>query len=69
MLQAGVIEHSSSPWSRNMVLAKKTNGSLRFAVDYQKLNDLTYEDSFLLPKSDICLDALDGSKGNFRLRT
>jgi len=34
MLQAGVIEHSSSPWSRNMVLAKKTNGLLWIIKDW-----------------------------------
>ena len=61
MLQAGVIEHCSSPWSSNVVLAKKADGSLRFCVDYRRLNDLTYKDSFPLPRIDTCLDALGGS--------
>lgn len=61
MLQAGVIEPSSSPWSSNVVLAKKSDGSLRFCVDYRRLNDLTYKDSFPLPRIDTCLDALGGS--------
>ena len=61
MLRAGVIEPSSSPWSSNVVLAKKSDGSLRFCVDYRRLNDLTYKDSFPLPRIDTCLDALGGS--------
>jgi len=61
MLQAGVIEHCSSPWLSNVVLAKKSDGTLRFCVDYRRLNDLTYKDSFPLPKIDTCLDALGGS--------
>ena len=62
MLQAGVIENSSSPWSSNVVLAKKSDWSLRFCVDYRRLNDLTYKDSFPLPRIDTCLDALGGSR-------
>jgi len=61
MLQAGVIEPCSSPWSCNVVLAKKADGSLRFCVDYRKLNDITYKDSFQLPRIDTCLDALGDS--------
>jgi transposase InsO family protein len=61
MRQAGVIEPCSSPWSSNVVLAKKSDGTLRFCVDYRKLNDLTYKDSFPLPRIDTCLDALGGS--------
>jgi len=61
MLQVGVVEPSSSPWSSDVVLAKKSDGSLRFFVDYRRLNDLTYKDSFPLPRIDTCLDALGGS--------
>jgi len=32
-----------------------------FCVDYRRLNDLTYKDSFPLPRIDTCLDALGGS--------
>jgi len=61
MLAAGVIEPCSSPWSSNVVLANKSDGSLRFCVDYRRLNDLTYKDSFPLPRIDTCLDALGES--------
>ena len=61
MLQAGVVEPSSSLWSSNVVLAKKSDASLRLCVDYRRLNDLTYKDSFRIPRIDTCLDALGGS--------
>ena len=62
MLRADVIEPCASPWSSNVVLAKKSDGTLRFCVDYRHLNDLTYKDSYPLPRVDSCLDALGGSK-------
>lgn len=61
MLRAGVIEPSASPWSSNVVLARKPDGTHRFCIDYRRLNDLTYKDSFPLPRIDTCLDALGGS--------
>ena len=44
MLDIGVIEGSSSPWSSNIVLVRKKDGSLRFCVDYRKLNQRTIRD-------------------------
>ena len=61
MLAAKVIEPCASPWASNVVLAKKSDGTLRFCVDYRRLNDCTYKDSFPLPHIDSCLDALGGS--------
>jgi len=61
MLQHGIIELAASPWASNVVLVKKKDGSLRFCVDYRKLNLVTYKDSYPLPLIENCLNALSGS--------
>jgi len=40
---------------------KKKDGTLRFCVDYRRLNAVTYKDSYPLPLIDNCLNALSGS--------
>ena len=62
MLQNGIIEPSSSPWASNVVLVRKADNSLRFCVDYRKLNLLSVKDSYPSPRIDICFDALGEAK-------
>ena len=45
MLANDVYEPSFSPWESNVVLVKKTDGTLRFCVDYRQLNNLTVKDT------------------------
>ena len=58
MLQKGIIEPSCSPWSSPIVLIRKKDGSVRFCIDYRKLNSVTVKDSYPLPRIDESLDAL-----------
>ena len=61
MLDAGVIRPSNSPWCNAVVLVRKKDGSLRFCIDFQKLNSLTVKDSHLLPCICETLESLAGT--------
>lgn len=59
---AGIIRPSHSPFSSNVVLVKKHDGSLRMCVDYRQLNQRTVRDNYALPRIDEILDSLSGNK-------
>jgi len=56
MRSQGVIEESRSPWVSPAVLVKKKDGSLRFCVDFRKLNSVTKKDSYPLPRIEDILN-------------
>ena len=61
MLDAGVIRPSNSPWCNAVVLVRKKDGSLRFCIDFRKLNSLTVKDSQPLPRICETLESLAGA--------
>ena len=62
MLDAGAIRESESPYSSNVVLIRKKDGSLRLCIDFRKLNSRTIRDSYNLPRIDDTIDTLIGAK-------
>ncbi len=58
MLNLGVIEESHSDWASRIVLVPKTDGSVRFCVDYRKVNAVSKFDAYPMPRVDELLDRL-----------
>src|SRR6266498_3373461 len=59
MLEQGLIQPSTSPWSFPVVIVKKKNGQLSFCVNYKLLNDVTKKDTYPLPRINEILDVLN----------
>lgn len=62
MLEAGVIEPSTSPWSSPVVIVKKKNNKYRFCIDFRKVNEVTEKDAYPLPQVSATLDKLRNAR-------
>ena len=62
MTRKNLIEPSCSAWSSPAVLIPKRDRSLRFCIDYRKLNEVTIPDSHPLPRINDTLDALGAAQ-------
>ena len=55
MLEFGVIEPSVSPYSSSVVLVPKKDGSVRFCIDFCKLNKVTEFDGEPMPNMEVII--------------
>lgn len=62
MLELGVIEQSESGWSFPILMVPKSDNSLRFCVDFRKLNNVTEKWAYPLPNINSILDKLVNAK-------
>ena len=60
MLEAGTIRPSQSPWCNAIVLVRKKDGSLRFCIDFRRLNAQTKKDSYPLLRIQEVLESMAG---------
>ena len=58
MLNAGIIEKSTSKWASPIVLVRKKDKSLRICVDYRKSNAVSQMEPYPMPRIKELLDRL-----------
>lgn len=58
MLDMDVIEEAECEWASPILFVPKPDGTIRFCVDYRRLNAMTVRDSYPIPRMDECIDSL-----------
>ena len=62
LLDGGAIWPSQSPWCNAIVLVRKKDGTLRFCIDFRRLNACTKKDSYPIPKCPDTVESLVGAR-------
>ena len=62
MLDSGAIRPSWSPWCNAVVLVRKKDGSLRFCIDFHRLNARTKKDTYPLPCMQETMESMVGAQ-------
>ena len=62
MIELGVIEPSISPYSSPIVLVPKKDGSVRFCIDFRKLNKVTEFDAEPMSNMEEVINGMSGHR-------
>ena len=62
MLETKVIRPSCSPWASPIMLVEKKDGTVRFYVDYRKVNSVTKFDAYPMPRIEEVLESIGSAK-------
>ncbi len=62
MKKGGIISKSLSSWTLPVIIVTKKDGSLRYCIDYRKLNKITKTDAHSLPRIDDLLEQFRKAK-------
>ena len=52
LLEKSLIEPANEAWSSPVVMVRKKNGEWRFCIDYRRLNAITQQDAYAIPRID-----------------
>ena len=63
MLDMGVVRPSKSPWASPVVIVPKSDQTIRFCVDYRKLNRVTKMDAYPIPRLDRIIERVAATRG------
>ena len=62
MLDGGAIRPSQSLWCNAVVLVRKKDGSLRFCIDFRRLNARTKKNAYPLPRMQETMESMVGAQ-------
>ena len=62
MIEAGTIRPSNTPYSSNVVIVRKKDDTIRFCIEFRKLNNKTVKDAYAIPRVEDTLHLFAGAK-------
>ena len=62
MLELGIIRPSNSPWASPVVVIPNPDRTMRFCVDYRKLNSVTKMDAYPIPSKERMIEKVASVK-------
>lgn len=61
-LDAGIVELALTEWDSSGILAPKRDGTMRFCVDFRRLNAAKTADNYPVPRMEDCIESFRDAK-------